>query len=419
MDRLLLPMSAVSGDVVAPGSKSFAQRALLAAALAGGESTLGGFSPCGDCSAVTELLRGAGCELSFMGTNLSVDSTCFKCFGNQICTGESALLTRLVGTLVALGDGQTTISGEGSLLRRDMSELIEMLRLLGCEVVSHFGRLPLTICGPIIPGVYKIDGSRSSQIISALLMTLPLCSSDSKILVENLVSKPYVEITLRLLAEFGIDVESVYSGYIIRGGQSYHPTNYQIEGDWSSAAPFLAMGAIGGEITVSNLNQNSPQADRFIVEVLLQAGATLQWRGDCCCVRSPESGVLSAFECDLTDCPDLFPVVAVLASRAVGISTLKGTSRLANKESDRVRSIARLLETLGAKVDCSRENIMLIEAGSESGDIIVDTYSDHRIAMAAAVATIKNTRHIIINDGECVRKSYPDFWSDYSSVVRP
>ena len=418
MGQELLPLRVVGGRIEAPGSKSFAQRAVLAAMLSGGICRLSGVSPCGDSMAAVDVARSCGCIAKWSGSLLEIDSRNFSGCTNDINIGESALLARMVAVLTSLYNSHTTIRGAGSVVNRDMSQLVDMLRQLGISVESENNRLPLKIGGILSAGDYTVDGSKSSQIISGLLMALPLCSGDSSVVVENLVSAPYVEMTLQLLASFGIKISYDESKYLICGNQRYLPTNYNVEGDWSSAAPFLAMGAIGGRIEVANLNPDSLQADRRIIDILNQVGATVEFKCNVCSVAPSESGELKAFSVDLTNAPDLFPVAAALALNCNGISTLIGSSRLRNKESDRVESICKMVESFGGKADCSREDVMVITPGVMSGNVVVNPYADHRIAMAAAVAAIGKCHSISVIDGECVNKSYSDFWRDLRSIAR-
>ena len=418
MGQELLPLRVVGGRIEAPGSKSFAQRAVLAAMLSGGICRLSGVSPCGDSIAAVEVARSCGCIAKWCGSLLEIDSRNFSGWANNINIGESALLARMVAVLTSLHNRPTTIDGAGSVVKRDMSLLVDMLRQLGVSVESENNRLPLKIGGVLSAGDYAVDGSKSSQIISGLLMALPLCNGDSSVAVEILVSAPYVEMTLQLLSSFGIKISCSNSKYVISGDQRYLPTDYNVEGDWSSAAPFLAMGAIGGRIEVANLNPDSLQADRRIVDILNQVGAKVEFDGNVCSVVPSESGELNAFSVDLTNAPDLFPVAAALALNCNGISILTGSSRLRNKESDRVESIKKMVEAFGGKADCSREDVMVITPGVMSGDVVVNPCSDHRIAMAAAVAAIGKQRSVSVIECECVNKSYADFWRDLRRVAR-
>ena len=418
MGQELLPLRVVGGRIEAPGSKSFAQRAVLAAMLSGGICRLSGVSPCGDSIAAVEVARSCGCIAKWSGSLLEIDSRNFSGWANNINIGESALLARMVAVLTSLHNRPTTIDGAGSVVNRDMSQLVDMLRQLGVSVESENNRLPLKIGGVLSAGNYIVDGSESSQIISGLLMVLPMCNGDSSVVVENLVSSPYVAMTQQLLSSFGIKTECVDSMYKIGGNQRYIPTNYIIEGDWSSAAPFLAIGAIGGAVEVENLNPESLQADRLIVDILNQVGAKVEFAGNVCRVAPAESGVLNAFSVDLTNAPDLFPVVAALAINCDGLCELKGASRLVNKESNREVAIKQMLEQFGADVDCSERDVMKIKPGTISGKIDVNPHSDHRIAMAAAVAAVGKKCSVTIADSQCVDKSYPNFWLDLDRVVK-
>ena len=418
MRRVLLPSRVVGGKISAPGSKSFAQRAVLAAMLSGGFCRLDGASECGDTLAAVELARRCGCMVEWSGGLLEIDSRNFSGWTNCVNIGESALLARMVSLLVSLDRRWITIDGSGSILRRNMGQLVDMLRGLGVEVESENGRLPLRIGGVLSAGDYTVDGSESSQIISGLLMALPMCNGDSSVVVENLVSSPYVAMTQQLLSSFGIKTECCESKYLIGGNQRYVTTNYHIDGDWSSAAPFLAIGAIGGVVEVENLNPESLQADRLIVDILSKVGAKVEFAGNVCRVAPAQSGVLNAFSVDMTNAPDLFPVAAALATNCDGVCELKGTSRLVNKESNREVAIKQMLEQFGAEVDCSECDVMKIMPRAIGGEIEVNPHSDHRIAMAAAVAAVGKKCSVTIADSQCVEKSYSNFWLDLGVVLK-
>ena len=275
----------------------------------------------------------------------------------------------------------------------------------------------IRIEGPLHGGAVSVDGSLSSQFITGLLMALPLAERDTTLTVHNLKSRPYIDMTLSLLGTFGIDVKhNEYRQFFIEGRQRYAPARYNVEGDWSGASCLLVAGATTGEVTVRNLNPVSLQADMAIVDALTRAGAQITTTTDSVTVRrSP----LHAFEFDATHCPDLFPALAALAASCQGTSTLRGTRRLAHKESDRARTIADVLESMGIGVDLSTPDVMRVTGGEIRG-AEVSSHNDHRIAMAAAVAALRcGQGSVTIRGAEAVAKSYPEFWDDLSGLLRP
>jgi 3-phosphoshikimate 1-carboxyvinyltransferase len=252
----------------------------------------------------------------------------------------------------------------------------------------------------------QIDGSTGSQLLTGLLMAMPLLNSDSEIEVENLKSKPYISLTLQLLSEFGISIENHdFKRFFIPGNQVYKAHEYTVEGDWSGAAFLLVAGAVAGSVTVSNLNLNSMQADREIMRALSDAGCRLTENATG--LNSTRSE-LRAFTFDATDCPDLFPPLAALASSCKGVSRIKGVSRLANKESNRALAITEVLGamTISARVE---EDEMFIEGGGVRG-AVVSSHNDHRIAMMAAVMALGGRGEVTINGAEAVNKSFPGFF---------
>jgi 3-phosphoshikimate 1-carboxyvinyltransferase len=284
--------------------------------------------------------------------------------------------------------------------------IADALSQLGVIATTNDGFLPMRLMGRINGRKALIDGSSGSQILTGLLMAMPLLNSDSEITVENLKSKPYISLTLQLLSDFGVSIENHdFKRFVIPGNQSYRAHEYTAEGDWSGAAFLLVAGAIAGEVTVSNLNCESKQADLAIMQALTDAG---------CMLTENEAGLTSAkselraFSFDATDCPDLFPPLAALASYSKGISRIKGVSRLAHKESNRARAITEVLGAMNitARVE---DDEMFIEGGEVRG-AVVSSHNDHRIAMMAAVMALVGRGEVTITGAEAVGKSFPDFF---------
>ena len=410
--------SRAEGSVTAPSSKSYAQRAVAAALLCEGTSTLTNMILCDDTRAALQVAADLGAEVE-AGT----DGTTYTIRGGlrphaqAIHIGESGLAARLFTPIAALCGERITITGRGSILRRPLAMMEKPLRTLGAKVTSEGGYLPIRIEGPLHGGAVSVDGSLSSQFITGLLMALPLAERDTTLTVHNLKSRPYIDMTLSLLGTFGIDVKhNEYRQFFIEGRQRYAPAQYNVEGDWSGASCLLVAGATTGEVTVRNLNPVSLQADMAIVDALTRAGAQITTTTDSVTVRrSP----LHAFEFDATHCPDLFPALAALAASCQGTSTLRGTRRLAHKESDRARTIADVLESMGINVDLSTPDVMRVTGGEIRG-AEVSSHNDHRIAMAAAVAALRcGQGSVTIRGAEAVAKSYPEFWDDLSGLLRP
>ena len=402
----------IAGSITAPASKSYAQRAVAAALLAGGETTLTHLDLCNDTRAALDVARRLGASVSHEGTTYTIRGG-LNPVSTKLNIGESGLATRLFTPIASLCHMPITINGEGSILRRPIEMMEEPLQALGVEVISNGGYLPISVKGPMRGGEIHVDGSLSSQFITGLLMALPLSPNDTVLHVENLKSRPYVDMTIGLAARFGVAIEhNNYEQFYIAGGQHYTPCTYNIEGDWSGASCLLVAGATAGSITIRNLNHISLQADLAIIEALARAGAEIITTNSSVTVHG---GPLHAFEFDATDCPDLFPALAALAASCEGTSVLTGTQRLTYKESNRAETIAEVFGRLGIGVDLSEENTMRITGGPVSS-AVVDSHNDHRIAMAAAVAALSSDDSVVIEGADAADKSYPNFWNDLDTL---
>lgn len=398
----------IAGEVTAPASKSYAQRAAAAALLSEGISTLTHLTLCNDTLAALGAIRDLGARVARENHTYTIEGG-LDPLTDRIDIGESGLSARLFTPLAALCSRPIAITGGGSILKRPIGMVEGPLRTLGARVRSNGGFLPLTVEGPLQGGEATVDGSQGSQFITGLLMALPLAAGDTTLMVNELTSRPYIDMTLEVLDVFGIRVEhEAYSRFYIAGGQRYEAATYNIEGDWSGASCLLVAGATAGEVTVRNLNPLSRQADAAIVQALERAGAQIISTPEAITVRQ---GPLRAFEFDATHCPDLFPALAALAANCPGTSVIEGTGRLTHKESNRAETIADIFRAMGITVDLSRENRMLI-TGGKIGSATVHSHNDHRIAMAAAVAALNSDRDIVIRQAGAVDKSYPCFWDD-------
>lgn len=447
-----------AAEIQMPSSKSFAQRAIIAAALAEGTTTLNGYSPCGDNESAISVARALGAEvtvgLAYKEGKVVKDSSTLTIKGRgaaalepeTINAGESGLLARLMIPLMAvLGDGNATVSGEGTLTRRPLKGARDIMGAFGVrlETISGTGQesfsevhVPLTISGKLEGGKVTVSGSGGSQLISGLLMALPLLQEDTVIRLTEPKSIPYLFITMDVLKAFGVKIWCDMEGgpefaesqdwndcteivLHIKGGQSYKATDMDIEGDWSSAANFLVAGAIFGKVNVSGLDTKSLQADLSIMDILMEAGASLSQMGD----DDPRGVIhvqkapLNAFDVDANNCPDLFPIVAILAAFCQGTSRIAGVGRLANKESDRAQAILSMLVQLGVKARISGDK-MMIEGHSLAQRCLTGhllkggnytSSHDHRMVMALKVAELGADGPIAIDDIECVSKSFPTF----------
>ena len=486
-----------------PASKSFAQRAILAAALADGESRLGGYSPCGDNEAAIAVAKalGATVRIESDGGSLQVGSLrqnspaieatshsgstlIIEGIGSsvnipeKINVGESGLLTRLMIPLVsALGNGnQIEIDGIGTLPTRPLKGAAEIMAGFGTVLrplkPAPEVHVPLTVQGPLLSGKTSISGKGGSQLISGLLMALPLLPEDSTLHIHDPKSIPYMFITADVLRRFGIKIGSEMEGgedfletqdwslctgitFKIKGGQKYSPAAFDIEGDWSAAANFLVAGSLFGDVRLAGLDTTSLQADISIMDILMEAGASLSQiedgpqgeesangkdRNDNEAADAPEANAtqghrglitaqkapLRAFDTDLNNCPDLFPIVSILAAFCHGRSNIQGFKRLASKESDRGTAILNMLTQMGVEASASGDTLSITGESVESrllnGHLLkggeYTSSHDHRMAMALTVASWCADSPILIDDTTCVAKSFPAFLDTYRCLER-
>lgn len=445
------------GAIQMPASKSFAQRAIIAAALSEGTSVLNGYSPCGDSEAAISVARALGAEvtvgLAYKDGKVIKDTSALTIKGRgtsalalkSLHTGESGLLTRLMIPLLAvLGCGDVEVTGEKTLTRRPLKGAREIMGSFGvrlenaCVENADAGEVfvPLRIMGRLEGGQATVSGAGGSQIISGLLMALPLLKEDTVIRLTDPKSIPYLFITMDVMKAFGVKVWCDMEGgpefaesqdwndctgivLQIKGGQAYMAADMDIEGDWSSAANFLVAGAVFGKAEVSGLDTRSLQADLSVMDILMEAGASLSQLGD----DDPKGIIhvqkapLNAFEVDADNCPDLFPIIAVLAAFCQGTSRISGVGRLASKESDRGKAIVSMLVQLGVKARISGDK-MIIEGHSLAqrrltGNMLkggkYTSSHDHRMVMALKVAELGTDSPVVVDDVECVSKSFPSF----------
>jgi len=405
---IFVPNNCVKSSVEAPASKSYAQRIILAASLSKKPIEIQNTGHCDDVMHIVDVVKQLGSEVQISTTGLILSPQKNKLKRNLNC-GESGLGIRLTTPIAASFGGMFFINGEGSLLSRPLSHFEDFLPKMGVEVELNKGYLPLQINGKLQGGSYTVDGSLSSQYISGLLMALPMCSNDSDLTVLSSKSTPYIDITLEVLQLFGIEVANTnFQEYRIKGNQSYVSPEQSItvEGDWSGATFWIVFGLINGEISIEQLNPNSIQADKAILKVVEQIGAQFEWRNNALLIKKKNH---HAFSFDATNCPDLFPILVVLASSIKGISRIRGVHRLKHKESDRATVLINEFSALGLKIDIENDE-MVIHGTGELNSGIVHSHNDHRIAMAGAIAASLTKNGITIEEEASVGKSYPDFW---------
>ena len=410
MERSVEP-SFVNGELKAPPSKSMTQRAIAAALLADGQSLILNPSYCDDSLAAMSIAVSLGARVEPEAGRMKITGS-GELREKKLNCGESGLAIRLFSPVAALYDEEITMTGSGSLKKRPMNMIGDALNQLGVKCTSTDGFLPLTIRGPLRGGTCEIDGSVSSQLLTGLLMSLPLADNDSVIKVRNLKSKPYIDMTLGVLRDFGINISNHnHSVFEVPGRQNYKPLTYEVESDWSGGSFLLVAGAINGNIIVSGLRTDSFQSDLGILKALEKAGAGMKISENNIEVSKSD---LKAFEFDATESPDLFPPLVALASYCKGVTKLKGASRLRHKESDRASSLSEEFGKMNIKVEIIDD--YLVVTGGEVKGAKVNSHDDHRIAMAEAVAALGASDTVFIKDSHCIVKSYPGFFDDLRKV---
>lgn len=396
--------------VIIPPSKSYAQRAILAAALCKNETEILNI---GSSQDVTNILKVA----QDLGALTKLENGSIRIHGRQkpanveFNVGESGLGFRLTAAIAAVLFEESMISGSGSLNTRSMVEFESILPQLGLSCRLSGGNIPLRIEGKAKPGKLDIDGSISSQYLSGLLMALPLLNGDSSIIVKELTSRPYINITLDVLKRFNIKIEQAENDvFIIPGNQKYSlERQFIVEGDYSGASIWMVHGAIAEGIKIEGLNPQSVQGDKAILDALTHANVKYNWTGD---ILEIAKSQIEAFDFDATQCPDLFPALVVLAAAANGISSIKGTNRLIHKESNRATVLQKEFKKLNLKIDLEGDLMRIYGTGKLMSGTI-DSNNDHRIAMAGAIAAALTDENVCIKGAESVSKSYPSFWKDF------
>lgn len=407
--------SVLTGDILAPASKSSMQRACAAALLRAGETIIHHPGYSNDDKAALGVIQNLGAKVTRLEDgSLRVRSKGAGAVANEVNCGESGLGLRMFAPIIALSGQAIKVKGEGSLLNRPMDFFDEIFPQLGIRVVSNKGKLPLEIQGPLQPRDIEIDGSLSSQFLTGLLLAYVAAGAkDVTIRVRNLKSKPYIDLTLDVMKHFGWSVENrQYDYFYFNAGSVAGPSGvleYTVEGDWSGGAFLLVAGAIAGPIVVRGLDVGSTQADKAILQAVRDSGANVQVTGKGITVGPTAGPGLKAFHFDATDCPDLFPPLVALAAQAEGTTVITGVSRLAHKESNRGLTLQEEFGKMGLTIDLVGDK-MLIRGGQGLNGALVHSRHDHRIAMACAVAALKAKGEMTIEDAEAIDKSYPDFY---------
>jgi 3-phosphoshikimate 1-carboxyvinyltransferase len=389
------------------------QRACAAALLKKGTTVLHNPGTSADDNAALGIIQQLGAIVKKENDTIIIESNGISPMDSEIDCGESGLSSRMFTSIAALSKTPMTIKGTGSLVKRPFSFFTEVLPQLSVECRSNGGRLPLQVSGPLQPRNIEIDGSQSSQFLTGLLFAFSAAGAENVTLtVKELNSKPYIDLTLDIMHKFGLPlpINNNYQSFYFTGRQNSQlhgqQLNYHIEGDWSGAAFLLVGGAIKGELIVTGLNLFSAQADKAILQPLIQSGANISIEEKQISVRQSR---LKPFHFNAKDCPDLFPPLVALASYCDGISVIEGIHRLTHKESNRALTLQEEFRKMGVDITL-QDDLMLIKGSEKITGANVHSRHDHRIAMACAVAALGADSEVMIDEAEAVNKSYPQFW---------
>ncbi|MGQ9922175.1 MAG: 3-phosphoshikimate 1-carboxyvinyltransferase [Desulfobacca sp.] len=418
--REITPVADVDVVITLPGSKSFSHRALIAAGLAAGTSTLRNLLAADDTRYTAQALRQLGCTINWQGDLCQVTGTGghLQVPQEPMYLGDSGTSMRFLTAVAALGQGRFVLTGSARLCQRPIQDLLEALAGLGVEAVSrrHNGCPPVVVqARGLAGGPTKVAGAVSSQVLSALLLISPFAARDVEIeVVGELVSRPYVDITLSVLEDFGIAYyRQGYRLFAVPAGQQYQAQDYEIEGDASSASYFLGAAAVtGGRVKLTNLNPASCQGDTGFLQVLADMGCTVQPADEGVMLQG---GPLRGVQINMANMPDLVPTLAVVAAFAQGQTVITGVPHLRYKESNRLQAVATELAKMGIAVQETPDGL-IITGGRPQGALIA-TYNDHRMAMSFALAGLR-TPGVRIADPHCVAKSFPDFWKYFDKLAR-
>lgn len=415
--KVLIRPKKLSGTIDVVPSKSYSHRAIIAASLAEGQSKISNLIFSDDIIRTIEACRELGAEIDCYDNYIIVKGTNdIKRKNGMMNAGESGSTIRFMIPIMLVNAEKMLFCGENHLNKRPLDLYFEIFDKNEIEYTYPIDAyMPLETRGNLKPGVYEIKGDISSQFITGLLFALPLLKGDSIIrLTTKLESVAYVDLTLDILNRFGIEVvNNNYEEFVIKGNQKYLPNEYVVEGDFSQAAFFLVMGALGNDISLGCMNLSSIQGDKKIIEDLDKFGAKITYDNN---LLKSSAVDLKGATIDLSQTPDLGPVLSVVASVAKGESKFVNAARLRIKECDRITCVKEELNKMGAKVTESQDEMYFIGVNTLEGALNLNTHNDHRIAMSLAVASTICNIPLIIDGAECVKKSYPHFWSDFKKL---
>ena len=415
----IIPKS-LKGVVHIPPSKSISHRAIIAAALCSGESMIENIIMSKDVKATCDGLKSFGAEIAVKNyckgryTLIIRGKGCIKAAGKTIDCVESGSTLRFLIPIAILKDEKVTFTGRGKLIERPLNIYYDIFKAQDIRYYNNLGKLPLTIQGRLKPGDFYIRGDISSQFISGIMFALPLLNGDSRIIIhKSFESKGYVNLTIDVLKSFGIEIiNKDYEIFKMKGNQTYKPREYSVEGDFSQAAFWLVAGVIAGSIECRDINLNSLQGDKQIIKIIREMGGNIKINDNSIIAyNSSTNGMVI----DASQIPDLIPIISVMACLSRGTTIINNAHRLRIKESDRLKSIASELSKIGGRIKELKDGLIIDGVDSFEGGK-VNSWNDHRIAMAMAIASTRCKGPLTIEGAESVEKSYIGFWKDFKEL---
>lgn len=410
----------LKGEVKIPPSKSMAHRAVICASLSSGSCKVENIDYSEDIIATIEAMKELGAVINKYDDYLEVQGIFNEANSREelrtIDCNESGSTLRFLVPISLLFNGMTRFIGRGNLGKRPLTTYYNIFDNQGINYMTVEEELNLLVEGNLKSGDFEVEGNVSSQFITGLMFTLPLLDGDSKIIITTeMESKGYIDLTISAMKDFGVEIiNNDYKEFIIKGNQSYKAIDYRVEGDYSQAAFFLSADALGSEVVLKDLYLSSLQGDKEVIDILERMNT---------CVTAVENGITGKTEGNLiatvidgSQCPDIIPVLAVVAALSAGTTEIKNSSRLRIKECDRLKAISTELIKLGANIKETEDGLIIEGKKQFLGGVEVWSWNDHRIAMSLAIAATRCENPILLNNYECVSKSYPKFFEDYKKL---
>lgn len=420
MADLKIYPSKLKGEVKIPPSKSMAHRAIICAALSDGLCIIENIDYSDDIIATIDAMNSLGSKIVKHKDYIEV----IGAYGSDekpqetriIDCNESGSTLRFLVPISLLFKGSSKFIGRGNLGKRPLTTYYNIFERQGIEYSYEEGNLNLVINGELNPGTFEVEGNVSSQFITGLLFTLPLLKEDSKIIITTeMESKGYIDLTLRAMSDFGVEIiNNNYREFIIKGNQKYKARNYRVEGDYSQAAFFLCADSLGNDVLCKDLDLNSLQGDKEVIDILERMN--LVFNANDIGVKGTTNGELASTVIDGSQCPDIIPVLTSVAALTKGTTEIINAGRLRIKECDRLAAVTSELNKLGAKIIEKEDGLVVTGVEKLQGGVEVWSHKDHRIAMTLAIASTRCEEPIVIKDYECIAKSYPNFFEDFKAL---